>query len=147
MRKILIFNFILVLIGFGCEKVILHNEQASLIKSGWILSYIQDTKSNAIINYPADAARKISIVFTDSLNVIFFHGICNGGKGNYSFSSGDGSIQFTNLFTTQIGCKDVEWEGYTIQNLYNASRFKIDGSNLVIYSKGEYNLYFIKSQN
>jgi len=140
MKKIAIFSFILILVGTGCKKT----ADADLLKVKWVLSYIQDTKTNAIKNYPSDAARKISIDFTDSLNAISFNGVCNGGWGTYSYSLGSGSIQVTDLATTQIGCQFGEWEGYTIQNLYTAFRYKINESSLEIYSNGAYNLYFNK---
>jgi heat shock protein HslJ len=143
MKKILIFSFILIFVGFGCKKAVV--KDADLLKVKWVLSYIQDTKTNAITNYPNDAPRRISIVFTDSLNVISFSGICNGGAGTYSYSSSNGAIKITNLGTTLIACKDVEWESYATQSLNNASSYKINGSNLVIYSNGSYNLYFTQN--
>jgi heat shock protein HslJ len=141
MKKIAIFSFILILVGTGCKKT----ADADLLKVKWVLSYIQDTKTNAITNYPNDAPRRISIVFTDSLNVISFNGICNGGAGTYSYSSSTGAIKITNLGTTLIACKDVEWESYATQSLNNASSYKISGSNLVIYSNSSYNLYFTQN--
>jgi heat shock protein HslJ len=143
MKKILIFSFILILVCFGCKKAAMNN--ADLLKVKWLLSYIQDTKTNAITNYPNDAPRRISIVFTDSLNVISFSGICNGGAGTYSYSSSNGAIKITNLGTTLIACKDVEWESYATQSLNNASSYKINGNSLVIYSNETYNLYFIRN--
>jgi META domain len=138
MKKIAIFSFILILVGTGCKKT----ADADLLKVKWVLSYIQDTKTNAVTHYPSDATNKISIVFSDSSNVIRFSGVCNGGWGTYSYSFSTGSIKVTNLATTQIGCQFGEWEGYTIQNLYTAFRYKIYGSSLEIYSNGAYNLYF-----
>src|SRR5664280_2007272 len=143
MRKILLFSSILILVGVGCKKA--NEKDADLLKTKWVLSYIQDTKTNAITTYPSDAARKISIEFTDSLNVISFSGVCNGGWGTYSYSSSTGAIKITNLATTQIGCQYGEWEGYTIQNLYAAFRYKINGSSLEIYSNGAYNLFFTQN--
>ena len=141
MKRIAIFSFILISVCFDCKKT----ADADLLKVKWVLSYIQDTKTNAIKNYPSDAARKISIDFTDSLNVISFSGVCNGGWGTYSYSLGTGAIKVTNLATTQIGCQFGEWEGYTIQNLYTAISYKIYGSSLEIYSNGAYNLYFTEN--
>ncbi|MGD0341703.1 MAG: META domain-containing protein [Bacteroidales bacterium] len=145
MKKILILNFIMVLVGFGCEKESL--KDSGLLKTKWILSSIQDTKTNAVTNYPSDASRKISIVFTDSLNVLSFSGICNGGAGTYSYvpsyTFSYGAIKITDLVTTLIYCSD--WEGYTIQNLDAAFSYRINGNNLVIYSTGAYNLYFTKN--
>jgi heat shock protein HslJ len=140
MKKILIFSFIIVLAGLGCEKAGV--KDADLLNTKWILSSIQDTKTNAIINYPGDAAKKISIVFTDSLSVISFSGICNAGGGTYLFSASTGAIKITDLSTTKIGCKYDEWETYTVQNLYYAYSYKINVDNLIIYSDSAYNLYF-----
>ena len=141
MKKIEIFSFILILVGTGCKKT----ADADLLKVKWVLSYIQDTKTNAITNYPSDAARKISIVFTDSLNVISLSGVCNGGWGTYSYSLSTGAIKISGILTTAIACKYVEWEEYTTQNLDSASSYKINGNNLVINSNGAYNLYFTEN--
>ena len=142
MNKILIFSFIMFLVGFGCKKESL--KDADLLKTKWTLSYIQDTKTNAITHYPSDASRKISIVFDDSLNVVSFSGICNGGAGTYTYSSLTGAIKISGIPTTKIYCNYVKWEGYTTQNLTNAFSYKINENNLVIYSNGAYNLYFTK---
>lgn len=131
----------MILVGFGCKKA--NEKDADLLKVKWVLSHIQDTKTNAIMNYPGDASRKISIVFTDSLNIISFNGICNGGWGIYSYSASTGAIKITDLCTTLIYCG--EWEGYAIQNLDSASSYKINGSSLEIYSDGSYNLYFTQN--
>src|ERR1035437_7950525 len=143
MRKILLFSSILILVGVGCKKA--NEKDADLLKTKWILSYIQDTKTNAITTYPSDAARKISIEFTDSLNVISFSGVCNGGWGTYSYSSANSAIKITNLMTTAIACKYVEWEEYTTQNLYSAFGYKINGNNLVINSNGKNKFFLFKN--
>ena len=143
MKRIMIFCFIIILVDFGCKKATIND--ADLLKVNWTLSYIQDTKTNTIKNYPSDASRNISIVFTDSLNILSFSGICNGGAGTYSYSPITGAIKITNLGTTLIGCKDVEWETYTVQNLNYAYSYKINDSSLVIYSSGAYNLYFTEN--
>jgi len=120
-------------------------KDTDLLETTWFLSYIQDTKTQAITNYPSDAAKKISIIFSDSSNDIGFSGICNGGAGTYTYSTNTGEIKVTDLGTTLIWCKYVEWETYTVQNLSYASSYKIDGNDLVIYSNGMYNLYFTKN--
>jgi len=142
MRKIMVITFGLFVLGFGCKKENSQTGQASLIKTQWILSYIQDSKTNAIINYPNDASRRISITFTDSLNFLSFSGICNGGLGTYSYSSVTDSIKIINLGLTKIACKYAEWESYTGDNLIDAYKYKINGNSLIIYSKGTYNLHF-----
>lgn len=143
MNKILIICFMIVLVDFGCKKENL--KDADLLNNKWILFQIQDTKTNAITHYPSDAARKISIVFSDSSNDIGFSGVCNGGAGKYSCTSSTGEIKITDLFTTLIGCKYDEWETYIVQNLHYAFSYKINGNDLVIYSNGAYNLYFGKN--
>lgn len=132
-----------VLVGFGCKKDTL--KDADLLNTKWILSYIQDTKTHAITHYPSDATKRISIVFNDTLDVISFWGICNGGAGTFTYSSVTGEIKVTDLGTTLICCKYVEWETYTVQNLNYASNYKIDGNDLVIHTNGAYNLYFTKN--
>ncbi len=142
MKKLLIITTILILIFSGCEKRFM--KDSDLVNSTWVLSYIQDTKSNVITNYPVDAARKISIVFNNSSDNISFSGICNAGSGKYSCDSQSGELKVTDLGTTMIGCKYVEWETYTIQNLYSATSYKISGASLTINSGGNYNLYFTR---
>ena len=138
----MIFSFFLIFVGFSCKKAVVND--ADLLNTKWTLSYIQDTKINAITHYPSDAKNKISIVFSDSSNDIGFSGVCNGGAGTYSYSSSTDAIKIK-VGTTLIACKDVEWESYATQSLNNASSYKINGSNLVIYSNGSYNLYFTQN--
>lgn len=124
----------------GCKKE--NPKQPALVNTKWVLSYIQDTKSNAVTNYPADLSNKIIIDFTDSLNIVSFKGICNIGSGKYSFSS-SGTLNVTDLATTKIACPQVQWEGYTVQSLQDAYSYSMNANKLVIYSNGAYNLYFI----
>ncbi len=138
MKKSAIFLLTVIMFLYGCKKENPKND--SLINTKWTLSYIQHTKTNAMTNYPGDATGKISIVFTDSLNVISLYGVCNGGWGIYSNSSGTGAIKITDLVTTINYCINCEycseWENYTTQNLDSAYSYKINGNNLVIYSNG-----------
>jgi heat shock protein HslJ len=143
MNKILIFCFIAILVGVRCKKENL--KDADLLNTKWTLSYIQDTKTHVVKHYPGDAKNKIYVVFNDTLNIVSFSGLCNGGAGTYNYSSLSAEIKVTDLITTSIGCKYVEWETYTVQNLYYASKYKINGNDLTIYSNGDYNLYFTKN--
>ena len=138
--KRIIFLLLIFISCFGCKKE--NHTDADLLKTTWVLSYIQDTKTQAITIFPGDAAKTISIEFTGKSNQLFFKGICNVGSGTYCYSSITDKIKVTDLITTEIYCKYYEWETYTVQNLYYASSFEIDGNDLVIYSNGEYNLYF-----
>ena len=138
-----IFILIIIFFCFGCKKDSLNDND--LLNKTWILSYIQDTKTQAITIFPGDAAKTISIEFTGKSNQLFFRGICNVGSGTHCYSTTTDKIKVTDLITTEIYCKYYEWETYTVQNLYYASSFEIDGNDLVIYSNGEYNLYFTEN--
>jgi heat shock protein HslJ len=138
-----IFILLIIISCFGCKKDSL--KDTDLLSTKWILSYIQDTKTEAITNYPIDATKKISIVFDGSSDIISFSGICNGGAGTYTYSSITGEIKVTDLGTTLIYCKYVEWETYTVQSLHYASSYKINGNNLAIYTGGAYNLHFTRN--
>lgn len=123
----------------ACKKD--NSTEHDLMNKLWVLGYIQNTQIDETINYPG-SIEKITLVFTDSLNVIEFRGICNDGTGTYSYSSDSEELSVHGLKTTLIACTDFEWEGYTIRNLNDAYRFKINGNSLAIFSKGDYNLYF-----
>jgi hypothetical protein len=138
-----IFILVIIISCFGCKKDSLN--ETDLLKTKWTLSYIKDTKTQAITNFPSDAAKTISIEFTDKSNVIYFRGICNVGSGTYCYSSITDKIKVTDLITTEIYCKYYEWETYAIQNLSYASDYKINGVNLVIYSSDAFNLHFTRN--
>lgn len=141
-RRMLFLVILAVLISSGCKKD--KGQTGDLLKKTWTLSQIQSTGSGAIIDYPTAAGKDISIVFTDSSNVISFSGICNNGTGTYSYSSKTGAIHVVDLRTTLIACSYVAWENYTVQNLLKSFSYKIEGNSLIIFSKGDYNLYFTK---
>lgn len=142
MRKMALF-FVISLIIFSCEKE--DHPDGDLQKTKWELSYIQDTKTGVITQYPGDAAKIISIEFTGTSDRLYFSGICNVGSGSYTYSSVTGEIKITELITTEIYCKYYEWEMYTLQNLYSAIYFKISNNSLIIYSAGANDLCFTKS--
>jgi heat shock protein HslJ len=136
--------FALSLVFLSCMKSSADVTVTYLLNNKWILSHIQDTKTQIVTYYPADATKRISIVFDDSPHVVSLSGVCNNGSGTYTYSPFTGEIKVTDLGTTLIWCKYVEWETYTVQSLYYASRYDIDGNDLVIYSDGAYNLYFTR---
>jgi len=146
MKKLRFLTIIIILLSFSCLECKKDNhDDTDLLKTKWTLSYIKDTKKQAITNFPTDAPKTISIEFTDKSNLLFFRGICNVGSGTYCYSSATDIIKVTDLITTEIYCKYYEWETYTVQNLYNASNYLINGTELVIFSTGAYNLYFTKN--
>jgi heat shock protein HslJ len=141
MKQIFIFLFISIFCGLSCRKT--ESVTSDLVGTKWALTTIQNTKTNTVQIYPDDASRKISIVFTDSLNTLAFTGICNSGTGTYSVSTDQGALSVQDLGTTKIYCKYAEWESYTVQNLNSAFGYKINGTTLTVYSGGDYNLNFI----
>lgn len=144
MKKILILFLIIILSSLSCKEDT-STDQPALVKTKWILSFIRSNESNATTYYPTDASKEIMIVFTDSVNVMTFSGICNIGGGTYTYSSKTGTLEVKDIVTTKIACKYVEWEGYTIQSLDSSYSYKINGDNLMINSHGAYNLYFNKT--
>ncbi len=143
MKKILFAVLIAALIAPCCKKDNPPVADAAFGNNEWVLSYIQDVNSNLITYFPGDAAKKITIVFTDSLNIMTFSGICNSGSGTYTYSPANTTLVVTDIVTTKIACKYVVWEAYVVQNLYKTVSYQISGSNLTIYTNGDYNLHFI----
>lgn len=147
LKSISILILVIGIIGWSCKK---ENSKADLVpgtllKTKWVLSYIQNNNTNAIINYPGDDTQKINIVFSDTSDYIYFDGICNGGIGKYNYSL-KGDIKITDLATTKVFCKYIEWEVYSTSGLHDAYKYRINGNSLEIYSTGTYNLFF-KSEN
>jgi heat shock protein HslJ len=123
----------------GCKKNDKEQINQSLLGE-WILTSVQDVKTNQIIYYPDIITKKESVTFTDSASVFLFHGVCNCGVGQYLLLGN--SITINSLFTTQIACKNGYWEDYLRNNLNSAFSYTIDRNKLVIYSSGTYNLVF-----
>ncbi len=150
MKNIFILNCIIILFGYGCKKDSSVNNQTTLLANKWLLSSIQDTKTNVMTDYPAEVQQTWgfeNIVFNDSLKTVDLKGLCNGGSGPFPTFSGTDSIKFHGLSMTLKYCKYEEWETYLWDNLDSAYKYKINANSLIIYSKGSYNLYFNKFQN
>jgi len=158
--KILFRNGIILLLAFGCSEIqgpldnyplkqnpkrrtTVNNITLQAVK--WNLMSIANTKSNIIINYPADVKQEWGyeyIIFSDTS--IAVKGLCNGGWGYYSYSGPNDSIKVLyGIGTTLELCKYEEWELYLWNNLDSCYQYKIKGDSLVIYSKGSYNLNFV----
>jgi heat shock protein HslJ len=130
---------ILSIIACCCEKNSNnYNSISDNLLKKWVLQSIQDTKTNQISQFPKQISSKVSVTFTDSLS-LSFSGICNGGKASYTLKSD--SIRIYNMTSTQIFCGNP-WEEYFANNLDSAFKYKIDANQLIIYSKGKYNLIF-----
>jgi heat shock protein HslJ len=137
MKKILIFGFTTILVCFGCDK-----KDSSFQKTQWFLSSVQNTKTNEEIQSPTSVSSSEYITFMDSL--VEVKGVCNNaGQSIYSFSTINDSIKINGVGSTFIFCPYIEWEYNLWHNLDSAYAYKINGNNLIIYSKGTYNLNFI----
>jgi heat shock protein HslJ len=134
------FLFITILLLTSCERK--ENDtnggQQPLLKTEWILTSIQNTRTNDITIFPTNVKSE-SIIFTDSLNTLRVKGVCNGCTGTYSVK--DASISACGLMCTMIYCS--RWEDYLFSNLNSMFQYKINTNQLTIYSRGSYNLNFI----
>ncbi len=128
------------ILTLGCEKENLTD--ADLTNNNWELESIEATQTNDISEYPSGAPERISIIFSDTSNIIGINGVCNSGAGTYTLTSSNGGIEISNLITTMVGCAYSEWETYTLQSLHDAYSYEINGNDLIIYSHGDYNSYF-----
>ena len=124
----------------SCRKSDITTNQTAILNHTWILSSIQNTRTNETIKYPDNILHKESITFADNLSTLSFGGVCNGGQGNFMLYND--KIVITDLITTQIYCQYYEWEKYLINNLDSISKFTVSNNQLTIYSKGSFNLIF-----
>jgi heat shock protein HslJ len=134
------FLFITILFLASCERKENNNDtgQLALLKTEWILSSIQNTKTNVVTIFPSNVLYE-SIIFTDSLNSLRVRGVCNGCAGTYSVK--DASVSTSGLMCTKIYCS--KWEDYLFYNLDSMFQYKIKNNLMTIYSRGSYNLNFI----
>jgi heat shock protein HslJ len=144
MKKILFAGLVLGLMVIGCKKD--RPKEAPLFSDTvWTLTSIQNVSTKLMFNFPSDAARKITVVFSDGQ--VGITGICNTGTGNFTsvqFDSTLGTITVTDLSSTKVNCDYSEWEGYVLQSLGKAYKFEISGSSLDISSTGDFNLHFVE---
>ncbi|MDP4188711.1 MAG: META domain-containing protein [Bacteroidota bacterium] len=135
---------IFLIMMLGCNKNEIGTRQVNpLLLCKWMLSYIQDTRTMQIINYPANYPVKESIEFTND-STMAFYGTCNGGRAEYSIQNNQ--IIISNLCTTLIFCSYYKWENYLRNNLDSAYSYDVSVQALKIYSKGSYNLYFVRDK-
>jgi heat shock protein HslJ len=125
----------------GCRK---QDPQADppLLNTNWVLSSIQNTRTKANLQFPlASTHTSEYITFTDSILTV--KGICNSGRSSIQLFTYNDSIRISGVGSTFIYCDFINWEDYLWHNLDSAFSYKINGNQLVIYSKGTYNLNFI----
>jgi heat shock protein HslJ len=144
-KIILVSCGILLIFACSCSK---SKELANvpLLKTQWILSHFQNATTNKIINYPDSLRIKESITFTDSLT-LSIETTC--GKTNVGYSIKDDSISIPQIafYTSSIYCGLVQWENYLLFNLDSAFKFNLKANQLIIYSKGTYNLFFVSGSS
>lgn len=136
MKFLVIFIYIMILAG--CEKS--GFKDAALLNTKWVLSSIQDTKTNVITTVPNNIRQEF-IVFSDSSNALMVAGACNGCRGSYLKVSSD-SIKITNLICTARDCANDQWKHYLLENLNSIFKFKIVDNHMMIFSTETYNLNF-----
>lgn len=133
----------LLICSSGCKKDKEKKDQA-LTNIKWNLEYLQNTDTKARSYFPSTEPKRISITFTDSLNIMLFRGICNDGSGTYTYSSTTGELTIRDLKLTLILCNNVVWENNTAQNLLDARRYQIKDDSLTIFSNSDFDLHFSK---
>jgi hypothetical protein len=106
----------------------------------WVLTSIQNTKSNKIGNYPDTTTIIETIAFTDTALLI------NESCGNYGqayYSIKNDTITFTKIRIFHfLYCDLYPWEQYLENNLDSTYKYGINRTQLKIYSKGSQNLIF-----
>lgn len=144
MKKILISGLFLGLMVFSCKKES-PKEPPPFLDTEWTLTYIENVSTKLKFNFPGDAEKKITLIFSDGL--ITFNGICNTGAGNFAsipFDSTLGTLTVTDLGATKVNCAYSEWEGYVIQSLDKAYKYLITGNSITITTTGDFNLTLIQ---
>ena len=140
-------NFFLILIfllaNTECKKSNL-NQDNSLLMGEWTFTAIQNANTSQITNYPDSIPKKQSITITDSLSKIKFGGVCNKGWCTYSINGSKFSI--SSIMTTKFLCQDIIWEDYLQKNLESAFMYTVYADQLIIRSRGTFNLIFKKKQ-
>jgi heat shock protein HslJ len=136
-RILLFLSLVIYIVAFGCKR---NDPQNSDLFQKWILTSVQNTKSNKIVNYPDTTKLIETIAFTDT--ALLIDGACgNYGQAHYYIKND--TIAFTKFFIWAVlYCDLYQWEEDVLNNLDSAYRYTIKGSQLKIYSKGSQNLIF-----
>jgi heat shock protein HslJ len=114
----------------------------TLLNTHWTLSSVQNVRTKANLQFPfASSHTSEYLTFTDSILTV--KGMCNSGRSSFQLFSYNDSIRINGVGRTFIYCDFINWEDYLWHNLDSAFSYKINGNQLVIYSKGTYNLNFI----
>jgi hypothetical protein len=126
--------------SISCNKKNNTNDKADLLKK-WILFSVQNTKTHQIINFPDTTLSNETITFTDTLTSIY--GAC-GNHGQACYKVNNEFIMFSNFSIFHLNfCSLYKWEDFVLNNLDSAFQYNVKTNQLVVYSKGSYNLIFI----
>ena len=125
----------------GCQKKDSNsNSDPPLLNTQWNLVSIQNTKTSEITNVPGNISE--SIEFSDSLNIFYVGGMCNGCDGKYTLVGND-SISNLGFVCTLVACAYDNWDTLLLTNLNQVFKYKLNNNQLTVYSNNTYNLNFI----
>jgi len=147
LNSFLIVCSMLVITAFSCKKNDEANKQVNplLIKS-WTLTSIQNTKTNLMINYPDSLSYQQFLNIRDSISLLFEG--CGGNQGNANYSVNNNTIKLSDIKILHMDfCMNDQWNDYFFNNLESAYQYNVTENKLIIYSKGDYNLYFVPTPN
>jgi putative lipoprotein len=88
--------------------------------------------------------RVITLEFTSD-GKISGNGGCNVYGGGYTQTGS--ALKFTDIFSTQMACDDLQPENKFFAALQKAGSFKVKNSKLYLYSDGTAIVVFVKSKN
>jgi hypothetical protein len=137
--------------GISNKKVV-RVYQNSVFYVNWVFTKIQNVITNVSINFPDSTNKKIFIYFsightlsndTIARPMVGFSDFCNSGGGDCIINGSNISIPVVG--DTRMDCLFItDWELYLENSFRNAYEYSINGNQLIIKSKGPYNLFFEK---
>jgi hypothetical protein len=133
----------LIITAFSCKKNDEANKQVNpLLIKEWKLTSIQNTKTNQMIEYPDNLTYKQLLIVKDSISLLFEG--CGGNQGYANYSVNNNTIKLSDIKILHMDyCMNDQWNDYFFNNLERAFQYNITEDKLIIYSKGDYNLYFV----
>ncbi len=127
----------------GCDKKDANSYSGPpvpLTNTKWILVSLQNIKTSQITNIPSNVTELIQ--FSDSLNIFYVGGMCNGCDGKYSLVGND-SISDFGFVCTLVACLYYHWDTLLLTNLNQRFKYSLNNNQLTVYSNNTYNLNFI----
>ena len=145
MKSLKLFLFlsgIVAMIVFGCKKDDENKIVNPLLIKTWVLTSMEDTKTNQMIDYPDSIMLKYYLVVEDSISLAYYG--CGLGHYHAKYWVTDSKIKLYDIEYTHADlCFDENWEEQVFGNIERANRYKVTDDKLIIYSSGDYNLYFV----